>query len=858
MSKPIKLRLHFRLICIILVAALLMPLAVCRTYAAGSKKEIRRTIAIVFDNSFSMYMSGNTAWCNATYAMEVFASMMNEGDTLMIYPMHPISSGGVEYTDESPLVIKSSSDVLNIRDIFTKDAQDTPILTVNRAYEGLVNASNADQKWLIVLTDGTEFNDEDNVEMDAAKTQEVLSQKLGEFSNSVNVMYLGIGGSNLKIPSFTSAAGNQTYATRGSGSEVLSELTNMCNMIFGRNELRVGGENVEFDLPMTRLIAFVQGTNISDISLTDEDGRTVSKTAERETRYSERGCARHQSPSFVAVADTNLQGALASFANLDAGKYTLSYAGTAQSVTVYYEPDVDLEAYLVDELGARYTDGSEVHPGKYTIQYGLVDKEKNFTSSSLLKDIKYEITYYVNGQPRTISSNKADSFDLELEADQKLDIKAAASYLDGYYIEKNSAELGWPASGFDVIPRPAGTLELKLIGDQDNFKLSELESGGFDVRLVYDGEVLSGADLDAVTIQAALAGGNAGCVTERTEEGFRINLQFNGTAAETTPGKYTLTASAIYVNEDGQEAASNTESRDFTVDDDGFSLAIDLDVQQSYFELKKIGSGKPIMAYLKKDGEPLSPEEFESIQFVVEGKAGESFFATAEPLPNQSAYRIYLDPNADWHTGIYRFTCRAAGHDPVGHELAAQSSGSIEIQRYPVWLRWLVGFLIIAALTALILSYLNAKVLPKAVTVKSGSTKFNVDSNKVGGNAVGNLSGGGKKHGTLELRAPQANSYPLAKGGFVLNVEAKSPRRVKSSSRGIHVKSLDPVNASAVNMIQIGTVTFRKDSQTNKFIPTSKSVEKAGFDISNNAACIVSGTTLEGTSFYYTCNLKFL
>ncbi|MBQ2061125.1 MAG: hypothetical protein II458_00400 [Oscillospiraceae bacterium] len=858
MNKSTKERRHMRLVCMILVAALLIPMTVCRVHAAGTKKATRRSIAIVFDNSFSMYMNGETAWCNATYAMEVFASMMNEGDTLMIYPMHPITAEGTEYTEDSPLVIRSASDVAKIRDIYTLDAQDTPITTLDRAYEGLARESGADQKWLIVLTDGTNFNDEENREMSVDETQEVLSQRLGEFSNAVNVMYLGIGGSKLKVPSFSSDTGLQTYVTRGSGDKVLPELTAMCNMIFGRNELRAGGNNVSFDLPMTQLIVFVQGANISDISLINEAGQPVTRSWERATRYSEKGCGRHQNPSFAAVPDTNLQGALAAFPEVDAGQYTLSYTGSAQSVTVYYEPEVDLVAYLEDEFGARYVDGDEVHPGKYTVKYGLVDKEHNFTSSSLLKDIDYKITCYKNGTPEEIQSKKAGSFDLVLDADDKLDITAAASYLDGYYIEKNAAELGWPLGGFDVIPRPAGSLELKLAGDQEVFKLSELESGSFDVTLVYDGEVLSGADLDKVELKPGLTGGNAGCVAERTEDGFRINLRFNGTAAETEPGTYTLTASATYTNEDGQVAESNEASREFQVDDDGFTLSIDLDIQQHYFELRKMGSGKPIIAHLSKDGTPLSPEEFAAISFVVEGQSGEPFSAAATPLPDQSAYEIRLDPGADWSTGFHHFVCRAAGTDPVGHELAAQASGSVEIQRYPVWLRWLIGFLVAALLTALILSYLNAKVLPKGVTVKSGSTKFNVDSNKVGGNAIGNLSGGGKKHGSLELRGPRANSYPLAKGGFVLTVEAKSPRRVKSSNRGIHVKSLDPVNASTVTMIQIGTVTYRKDPQTNKFLPTSKSAQTGGFDISNNAQCTVSGTTVEGTSFYYTCNLKFL
>jgi hypothetical protein len=117
-------------------------------YAA--KATTSRTIAIVFDNSGSMYVDDNMAWCRATYAMEVFASMLNDGDTLQIYPMHPITVGGNEYTRDNPLQINSSSKASLIRDIYTKKASGTPIKeTVEAATKGLEKAS-AQKKYLIV------------------------------------------------------------------------------------------------------------------------------------------------------------------------------------------------------------------------------------------------------------------------------------------------------------------------------------------------------------------------------------------------------------------------------------------------------------------------------------------------------------------------------------------------------------------------------------------------------------------------------------------------------------------------------------------------------------------------------------
>ena len=54
----------------------------------------KRAIYVVFDNSGSMYGDGNKAWSQATYAMEVFAAMMNyeSGDVMPGFPMHDITT----------------------------------------------------------------------------------------------------------------------------------------------------------------------------------------------------------------------------------------------------------------------------------------------------------------------------------------------------------------------------------------------------------------------------------------------------------------------------------------------------------------------------------------------------------------------------------------------------------------------------------------------------------------------------------------------------------------------------------------------------------------------------------------------
>ena len=105
-SIPVRRVLGLLLACLLAVASAGGALA-----AGGSKNTVSRSIAIVFDNSGSMYMQGNKAWCRATYAIEVFASMMNDGDTLQVYPMYPVTSQGRDYSSLNPVSVSGGGDI---------------------------------------------------------------------------------------------------------------------------------------------------------------------------------------------------------------------------------------------------------------------------------------------------------------------------------------------------------------------------------------------------------------------------------------------------------------------------------------------------------------------------------------------------------------------------------------------------------------------------------------------------------------------------------------------------------------------------------------------------------------------------
>lgn len=70
-----------RLLCSLLAALMLLPWVMQGAWAAGGTREVKsREIAVVFDNSGSMYDAGNTAWCGAGYAVEM--------DPVHIFPIN--------------------------------------------------------------------------------------------------------------------------------------------------------------------------------------------------------------------------------------------------------------------------------------------------------------------------------------------------------------------------------------------------------------------------------------------------------------------------------------------------------------------------------------------------------------------------------------------------------------------------------------------------------------------------------------------------------------------------------------------------------------------------------------------------
>lgn len=389
-------------------------------------------VAVVYDNSGSMYSNGKNSWCKAKYSMEIFANMLNYscGDVLKIYPMWDVTTdGSTNGGSHNPIVINSSEDIKKIHDMYTVKAQDTPLAPVKEAYKNL-KESKANEKWLIVLTDG-EFNRD---ERNSAKTEINIKNELKKrATDGIKVQYLGIGKEALKIESDEN---RNFYASNTSDAELSEELVNICNKIFKRTEYpgKIKNGRISLDMSMNALIVFVQGKNAEVQQLIGSNEIPVSEDS-GEIKYSELSCGNYRNASI----DTNLAGRVVSFGACEKGAYNLKYVG-GDSIKVYYEPDVDIKVEFFDESGDTVDTSAEaINQGNYTVEYSLVDGKtgEDVSKSDLLGKVKLSAKL-VNSDGS--EQDVANGGTVTLKPDEQTFIEVTGKYLDDYTITTRDNE----------------------------------------------------------------------------------------------------------------------------------------------------------------------------------------------------------------------------------------------------------------------------------------------------------------------------------------------------------------------------------------------------------------------------------
>ncbi len=805
-----------RMVSALLAVLLLVMLCLPTAALAAGKKEVTREISVVFDNSSSMY-NNTDAWCRATYAVEVFAAMMNDGDTLKVFPMNPVTAQGGTYSMDVPIVVRSSADIAIIHDMYSDEGGYTHIESITAAYQDLMSAS-ADEKWLVVITDGGYFH-RNNTSLSATSTVQALTDLLGEYSASCQVQYLAIGNNAARPDLPDSASFRSAVAANSSG--IIHMLTQACNEIFGRDTLpasSIRGNTLSFDVTMKKLIVFAQGQGAAVGSLEGPSG-PVSEIAG--SRYavtpSEKGGYDSIYDIGERIVDYSLGGEVVTYSATGDGSYTLDYVGS--ELAVYYEPDVSLQATVVDAEG-NVLDGTDPNltltAGEYTITYELIDNGTGKpTTSNLLGSVSYDATATVGGSQLQLVSGVP----VKLAEGETLEFDIRASYLSGYEERFTSSDYFLHGQNLKPAdPEAAGALTMEVTGGVPECCVSDIAAKAvYTVRFAYEGAALSAEEMEALQLTLSAPAGMVGTVEkDPTGSCATVCLAPSG-AVSIAPGEHTFTLNGVLPHSDTDDAVADVSASLVVAGD---ALTAELSVDKDHIVLREMETNEPFVLYITKNGQPVTDEELAVLTANLQVDInGTNVNYQASPVPGGSRIQIALrhaGAQENTETGSCDMTVTTGMKDPSGNAITAGDEIKFTLSVLPLWLKILIVLLILAVIIAIIEAYLSVKVLPNTMTFSD--VEFRVRGRVIDVDAEISPSSS-KKQGTISIVSPSADAYPEVENfGVSVSLEAFSKRKVKSVRRRATVTAISFNNAGSIKTAAIGSTMFSKDRKTGELI----------------------------------------
>ncbi len=548
-------------VCLVVGALAVMP----ATVRAETPQKTQHTydIAVAFDNSGSMYLDGNMAWARAKYAMEIFASMLDYegGDKLTVFPMWEVQTDGStpastqrEKKSKQPVEIRSKEDIDKLSRMYTADPYGTPFTPVEDAAKYL-KKSTATDKWLIVLTDG------DFSGLDESGLRKAL---LAKATGGVKVQYLRFaGGSSVK-----SDEKKGFYADSCDDATLINKLVDICNAIFQRAILPASslqGKTLTLDLSMNNLIVFVQGQGAKISSLTDASGKGISATMNSgQRKYSD---VKYGNGLYPSVTDTTLYGQVVTYSACPKGTYTLDYTGSKEAVQIFYEPNVDIRVELRNSDG-QVVDPSkgEVEAGKYTVNSIIVDgvTGEDVTKHPLMGD-DVKLVTKVKGSGDSDYTTYDNGATITLQPDKATEIVVEGTYLKDFTITTKDDPDAIPLPLWITEQKP--DLKVEAVTEQDegwyNLRKSD-EWQPVRVSLTLDGQPLT----DDQLAQTKIEFGTDKELPIRTEPILGESAYYvyigqgeDGKLADPEKGRYTLTATADFVYEEGRSVTAQDKVR---------------------------------------------------------------------------------------------------------------------------------------------------------------------------------------------------------------------------------------------------------------------------------------------------------
>lgn len=412
-TRRIKMR---KVISCILVAVLTLILSVCADYEhvhSATKKVRTRAIHIVYDDSGSM-IDRNASWSQAKYALEVFAAMMGENDEITIYPMSAFSykDGSGDKSDNWGTTITLTGSmsledrIKTVRNMNGDNGEyrNTPIQTVQKAGTDLRN-SDKDEKWLLILTDGAFDNGHSDADpsgtsakrMDTGNknavshAREYVKETVLGFSglDNIRVFFVGFKGDDLDPLSRAglsdTAPTDSFYKESADKKAILKTITKAARTIYNLTSIPVNGRGnivLNPDIPVSKFVVFAQGKNVSVGDIQYQDNALAAQIDQTEVEVSP-ATDKHPVTETRHNSDyaDNLKGRIITYSPEDidapfaAGNY--SFSCEADTVEVYFEPGVDIQVLLTNNISGERFNLSEgidyLEEGTYQIGIQMVN-----------------------------------------------------------------------------------------------------------------------------------------------------------------------------------------------------------------------------------------------------------------------------------------------------------------------------------------------------------------------------------------------------------------------------------------------------------------------------------------------------
>ncbi|NLA65466.1 MAG: VWA domain-containing protein, partial [Leucobacter sp.] len=328
-------------------------------------------MGILLDDSGSMFRddAGQALdrWSAAKYSVEVFAAMLSADDSLKVFRTSDFAnadSAAPAATVHGEMTL--SERVAEIHSM-PMIGGGTPITALQHAISDLTS-SRADEKWLVVLSDGQFDGVPDN------QVQQLLESFAALGGAQVN--FLAIGDD---APAIT--ASNGIYFDHApTSASVLSVMTEFSNRIFGRSVLSTTNK-ASPDIDLDEIVVFAQGASVDIQELKLGDGTAKKPVSSVSVMWADNPNALYAGSPVPATPNTSLQGKLAVFTDVPAGPVTAEVVG-ANTVAMFYRPSISFGMEIRDQSGAL-VERDKVEGGNYTVEFGFMDGNCDFVESEL-------------------------------------------------------------------------------------------------------------------------------------------------------------------------------------------------------------------------------------------------------------------------------------------------------------------------------------------------------------------------------------------------------------------------------------------------------------------------------------------